>query len=182
MFRAALELGYEILEPGLPLRRVRGCANKHWTMDLLLVQSSLLLAWARDNKVDIPNINTEYRIVLMDGDYELDLPSEGIKIETLRAGDGVTFPAPGQRVTCHYELRLEGGQQVDSSRDRGAPLSFTLGRQEVIPGWERGIARMSLGQRARITVPSELGYGDRGSGPIPGGATLIFDVELLRIQ
>ena len=71
---------------------------------------------------------------------------------------------------------------MDSSRDRGAPLSFTLGSQEVIPGWERGIARMSLGQRARITIPSELGYGDQGSGPIPGGATLIFDVELLRIQ
>ena len=92
MFRAALELGYEILEPSVPLRRVRGCANKHWTMDLLLVQSSLLLAWARDNKVDIPNINTEYHIVLMDGDYELDFPTEGIKIETLKAGDRA-FPS-----------------------------------------------------------------------------------------
>ena len=74
MFRAALDLGYELLEPGLPLRRVRGCANKHWTMDLLLVQRSLLLTWARDNKVDIPNINSEYQIVVLDsGDYEIDL-------------------------------------------------------------------------------------------------------------
>ena len=74
LFRAALELGYEILEPDLPLRRVPGCANKHYTMDLLLVQRSLLLTWARDNKVDIPNINTEYQIVVLDsGDYEIDL-------------------------------------------------------------------------------------------------------------
>ena len=83
LFRAALELGYEILEPDLPLRRVPGCANKHYTMDLLLVQRSLLLTWARDNNMDIPDINSEYHIVLKDG--------EGVKIETLRAGDGVTF-------------------------------------------------------------------------------------------
>ena len=56
------------------------------------------------------------------------------------------------------------------------------GKKEVIEGWEQGIAQMSLGQRAKLTISSDLGYGPRGQGPIPGGATLIFDVELMMIQ
>ena len=109
---------------------------------------------------------------------------QGVNIETLQPGDGTTFPSPGQRVTCHYVLTLADGTKIDSSRDRSMPFQFTLGRQEVIPGWETGLARMSKGQRARITVDSDMGYGDQGwgNGKIPGGATLIFDVELLDVQ
>ena len=148
----------------------------------------------------------------------------GVQIETIKAGDGATFPQKGQKVSkmhvdkrerdvngkyfsqvsCHYVLTLEGGKKVDSSRDRGRPFQFTLGKlimdtrredrtakyhlcvfsgkKEVIEGWEQGIAQMSLGQRAKLTISSDLGYGPRGQGPIPGGATLIFDVELMMIQ
>ena len=122
----------------------------------------------------------------------------GVQIETLKPGDGATFPQPGQKVSCHYVLTLESGKKVDSSRDRGRPFMFTLGLQcspllslligfhsgkkEVIEGWEQGIAQMSKGQRAKLTISSDLGYGPRGTGPIPGNATLIFDVELLMIQ
>ena len=56
------------------------------------------------------------------------------------------------------------------------------GKKEVIEGWEQGIAQMSVGQRAKLTISSDLGYGPRGQGPIPGGATLIFDVELMMLQ
>ena len=86
------------------------------------------------------------------------------------------------QVSCHYVLTLESGKKVDSSRDRGRPFMFTLGKKEVIEGWEQGIAQMSKGQRAKLTISSDLGYGPRGTGPIPGNATLIFDVELLMIQ
>ena len=109
-------------------------------------------------------------------------PKSGVKIETLKAGDGKTFPVAGQRVTCHYILTLESGVKVDSSRDRAQPFQFTLGRREVIAGWEEGLARMSLGQRARLTVSPEMGYGVRGQGSIPPNSTLVFDVELLKIQ
>ena len=60
--------------------------------------------------------------------------------------------------------------------------SVFSGKKEVIEGWEQGIAQMSLGQRAKLTISSDLGYGPRGQGPIPGGATLLFDVELMMIQ
>ena len=118
----------------------------------------------------------------------------GVQIETIKAGDGATFPQPGQKVyslnwvrvsmhlfsclkvSCHYVLTLESGKKVDSSRDRGRPFQFTLGKKEVIAGWEQGIAQMSIGQRAKLT-PSP-----RGQGPIPPNATLIFDVELIMAQ
>merc|ERR1712106_488598 len=106
----------------------------------------------------------------------------GVQIETIKAGDGATFPQPGQKVSCHYVLTLESGKKVDSSRDRGRPFQFTLGKKEVIAGWEQGIAQMSIGQRAKLTISSDMGYGPRGQGPIPPNATLIFDVELIMAQ
>eukprot|EP00088_Acartia_fossae_P036884 TRINITY_DN38081_c0_g1_i1.p1 TRINITY_DN38081_c0_g1~~TRINITY_DN38081_c0_g1_i1.p1 ORF type:complete len:125 (-),score=22.14 TRINITY_DN38081_c0_g1_i1:99-422(-) len=106
----------------------------------------------------------------------------GVQIETLKPGDGVTYPQKGQKVSCHYVLTLESGKKVDSSRDRGRPFMFTLGKKEVIEGWEQGISQMTKGQRAKLTISPDLGYGPRGTGPIPGNATLIFDVELMMIQ
>ena len=98
----------------------------------------------------------------------------GVQIETLKAGDGATFPQKGQKVlqkcfflsnmrlyviqvSCHYVLTLESGKKVDSSRDRGRAFQFTLGKKEVIAGWEEGIAQMSLGQRAKLTISSDMG-------------------------
>merc|ERR1711879_792423 len=101
----------------------------------------------------------------------------GVDIETLAAGDGSTFPKPGQKVTC------QDGRKIDSSRDRGQPFQFNIGRQEVIAGWDEGVAKMSRGQRAKLTISSDMGYGANGvPGQIPGGATLIFDVELINVS
>lgn len=106
-----------------------------------------------------------------------------VDIETITPGDGTTFPANGAKVSCHYTLTLENGKKIDSSRDRGKPLSFKLGKGEVIKGWDQGVAKMSLGQRAKLTISSDLGYGANGiPGTIPGNATLIFDVELVGIN
>ncbi|PAV63472.1 hypothetical protein WR25_01426 [Diploscapter pachys] len=104
----------------------------------------------------------------------------GVDIETIQAGDGATFPKNGQTVTCHYVLTLPNGKKVDSSRDRGQPFKFKIGKGEVIKGWDQGVAQMSVGQRAKLTISPDLGYGARGVPPqIPPNATLIFDVELL---
>lgn len=107
----------------------------------------------------------------------------GVDIQTVNEGDGQTFPKSGQTVKCHYVLTLKGGKQVDSSRDRGKPFEFKIGKGQVIKGWDEGVAKMSVGQRAILTISPDMGYGKNGvPGAIPGDATLVFDVELLGLS
>lgn len=115
-----------------------------------------------------------------------------VQSETLEPGDGTTFPSEGQSLTVHYTGTLAAdGSEFDSSRAKGVPFTFVLGAGKVIKGWELGLASMSLGQRSRLAISAEAGYGksgceDRanasGSGVIPPHADLIFDVELLDID
>ena len=113
------------------------------------------------------------------------LPITALQVVTTRAGDGVTRPKRGDRLTMHYTGRLaQSGRQFDSSRERARPFDFTLGTGEVIAAWDTGVAQMTLGQRALLRVPSALGYGAHGVGDglIPPHADLEFDVELLAIN
>ena len=105
----------------------------------------------------------------------------GLQYADLTVGDGAEAKA-GQNVTVHYTGWLTDGRKFDSSRDRGSPFSFRLGGGQVIRGWDEGVAGMRVGGRRRLEIPPELGYGSRGVGPIPGGATLIFAVELLSVS
>jgi FKBP-type peptidyl-prolyl cis-trans isomerase len=105
-----------------------------------------------------------------------------LKIEDEKVGSGLEAVA-GKKVTVNYAGTLVDGTKFDSSYDRGTPFSFTLGAGEVIQGWDKGFAGMKIGGKRRITIPSSMGYGDSGiPGVIPGGATLIFEVELLNVE
>lgn len=107
----------------------------------------------------------------------------------LKPGSGVEIK-PGQKAVVHYTGWLfaaaapeNKGMKFDSSRDHGAPFEFNLGLGEVIRGWDQGVTGMKVGEQRRLIVPASLGYGAAGAGGvIPGGATLVFDVELLAIH
>ncbi|WP_085317565.1 FKBP-type peptidyl-prolyl cis-trans isomerase [Derxia lacustris] len=107
----------------------------------------------------------------------------GVEIEIITPGDGVRFPAKGQTVVVHYTGTLEDGSKFDSSRDRASPFEFVIGQGQVIRGWDEGVAKLSVGTRAKLTCSHDFAYGERGyPGVIPPKATLIFDVELLGLK
>ena len=105
-----------------------------------------------------------------------------LQIQEIAQGTGAEATS-GQTVSVHYTGWLLDGTKFDSSLDRGKPFSFTLGAGMVIKGWDQGVAGMKVGGKRKLTIPADLGYGQRGAGGvIPPGATLVFDVELLGVS
>jgi uncharacterized membrane protein YkoI len=106
------------------------------------------------------------------------LPS-GLQYVDLKEGTGATPADKNAVVKVHYTGWLVDGKKFDSSVDRGEPASFAL--SGVIPGWTEGVGSMKVGGKRKLIVPYMLAYGERGRGPIPAKATLVFDVELLEV-
>jgi len=103
----------------------------------------------------------------------------GLTIEDLVVGTGDAAKS-GQRVSVHYTGWTTDGKKFDSSKDRGQPFSFGLGRGEVIRGWDEGVAGMKVGGKRKLTIPPDLGYGSRGAGGVIGpDETLVFVVDAL---
>ncbi|PJE75996.1 peptidylprolyl isomerase [Candidatus Uhrbacteria bacterium CG10_big_fil_rev_8_21_14_0_10_48_11] len=107
--------------------------------------------------------------------------STPLVIDVLKKGTGAEA-VNGAKVTVDYTGWLTDGTKFDSSVDRGTPFTFTLGAGQVIPGWDQGVLGMKVGEKRRLTIAPELGYGASGVGPIPPNATLVFEVELLGVQ
>jgi FKBP-type peptidyl-prolyl cis-trans isomerase len=114
---------------------------------------------------------------------EVKKPTAKLKIKDVKRGTG---PAAkdGDTVTVHYTGKLQDGTVFDSSLRTNKPYKFTIGESSVIQGWHDGVPGMKKGGKRRLTIPPHLGYGARGTrdGTIPPNATLIFDIELLKIQ
>ncbi|WP_282121853.1 peptidylprolyl isomerase [Algibacter mikhailovii] len=106
----------------------------------------------------------------------------GLRYQILQEGDGVKAEK-GKTVSVHYKGQLSDGTVFDSSYKRNEPIHFPLGVGQVIPGWDEGIQLLNVGSKARLVIPSHLGYGSAGAGGvIPPDATLIFDVELVGVK
>jgi peptidylprolyl isomerase len=120
------------------------------------------------------------------GAMAMNVSASGLSHEDGVVGQGAS-PRVGQTCVMHYTGWLwENGQKgakFDSSLDRGRPFSFSLGRGQVIKGWDEGVATMQVGGKRTLLIPPELGYGPRGAGGvIPPNATLLFEVELLEVR
>lgn len=138
---------------------------------ILLIATILLLNYAAHAKQ-----NEGY-------DLDADAPIRiGVK-KRIRDKDCKVKTAKGDRISVHYVGTLyKDGKEFDSSHGRDSPFNFHLGRGEVIPGWEMGLLNMCIGEKRKLTIPSDLAYGDVGAPPdIPPGATLAFDIELMDI-
>jgi FKBP-type peptidyl-prolyl cis-trans isomerase FkpA len=127
------------------------------------------------NSADIPVTSTVDTTQLM-------RTASGLGIQELRVGTGAVAE-PGRTVSVHYTGWLTDGREFDSSRRRGELLTFGLGQGRVIEGWEEGVSGMKVGGRRKLVIPASLGYGESGmGGVIPPSATLVFDIELCKVQ
>ena len=116
-------------------------------------------------------------------------PDDKVAITVLTKGKGAAVVKDGDRAQVHYVGTLMDGTKFDSSRDRGAPFTFTVGpkcqerRDCVIQGWNQGVVGMKVGEKRKLVIPPSLAYGPRGSPPkIPPNSTLQFEVELMGIN
>lgn len=133
---------------------------------------------SQDSQEDKNQEESEIEEMVSDSNEEQEL-----QIEILKQGTGEEVKS-GDNIAVHYTGTLEDGIKFDSSLDRGKPFVFTLGIGQVIKGWDMGILGMKVGEKRKLVIPSELGYGETGTpgGPIPPNAILIFEVELLSIN
>jgi len=110
-------------------------------------------------------------------------PAAEAKVEIVDSVVGKGAEAvSGKMVTVHYTGTLTDGTKFDSSVDRKTPFTFGLGKGEVIKGWDQGVAGMKVGGKRKLTIPAPLAYGPNAVGAIPANSTLVFEIELLKVE
>jgi len=151
-----------------------------------LVPAAVLLSFAvlfAACKKDKPSPESAPTSAASDPAAKPAAPAGGLVVEEIKAGDGPVATA-GKVVSVHYTGKLTDGTKFDSSYDHPGqqPIEFPLGAGRVIKGWDQGLDGMKVGGKRKLTIPPQLGYGERGMGPIPPNATLVFDVELMGVR
>ncbi len=168
-----------ILSTGIILGLIYLFVSRNQNSEQIAAQDLLSNVAMQEN--DLTLINN------MDNVIEKIEQENGLVIEVYQKGEGEKVEN-GMNVFVHYTGTLEDGTVFDSSLNRGVPIDFQIGTGRVIKGWEEGILGMQIGEKRKLTIPSEMAYGDReipgpGGVPlIPKNSTLIFDVELVDIQ
>jgi FKBP-type peptidyl-prolyl cis-trans isomerase len=149
---------------------------------IFLVVVAVIFYYSSSKKTEDNETQENKEQEVKDGDFMIE-SNQDLKIEVLKEGTGQEAKN-GDKVTVHYTGWLTDGTKFDSSVDRGKPFAFTLGVGQVIKGWDTGILGAKVGEKRKLTIPSELGYGQRGipGGPIGPNATLLFEVEVLGIN
>ena len=150
---------------------------------LFLTAGLLLVGCGGDDAITSlglgPQLNTSAPQVVTDAQFTTT--SAGLKIHDFVVGTGSTA---GTRdgVTVHYTGWLTDGTKFDSSVDRSEPFSFTIGAREDILGWDQGVAGMRVGGKRQLEIPPNLAYGSSARGSIPANSTLVFEIELLKVE
>lgn len=145
---------------------------------LLSLLASSVVAFAAVDKKEAPKAASTKE----DKNKKSIKKPDGLVINDVVVGKGAEAVA-GKKVTVHYVGKLTNGTEFDSSIKHNSPFSFDLGAGQVIKGWDEGVAGMKVGGKRKLTIPSALAYGERGAGGvIPPNATLVFDVELLKVE
>ena len=133
-----------------------------------------------DEKNITPSATITQAVVTQPMQKEEDVTE--LKITDIKEGNGASAVS-GKTLTVNYRGALTSGTQFDSSYDRGQPFVFKLGVGGVIQGWDKGVVGMKVGGKRKLVIPPDLGYGSRGAGAsIPPNATLVFEIELLKVE
>ncbi|MDD2612495.1 MAG: FKBP-type peptidyl-prolyl cis-trans isomerase [Bacteroidales bacterium] len=142
---------------------------------LLFVLVVFIISWSYAEKpyqVQTPEVNTP-----TDANQQTTFQTE-----TLQQGDGSEEVKPGDRIAVNFIGTLKDGNLFDSNLDSGMPYEFTISKGEVIQGWDKGLIGMKVGEKRKLVVPPELGYGSEEKENIPKDSTLYYEVELVEIK
>lgn len=154
-----------------------------WSRDADINQTSQVHSSQQSGIVIVgqsANVNqarTDALLSAVDNDGNLN----SMVIDDVKFGTGETVK-DGDTVSVHYVGTLQNGEEFDNSRKRGAAFDFKVGAGMVIKGWDEGVVGMQVGGQRILVIPPEMAYGNKGVGPIPGGATLVFAIELLEVK
>ena len=175
----ALQFRAAVAEPAVP--RAADAAVRLDTEGRVMIPAAIRkkAGWEPGTELEVEWNGQE---IVVRKKLKMQKTASGLEYADVVEGTGAT-PKAGQTVVVHYTGWLTDGKKFDSSRDRGEPFRFTLGKGQVIKGWDEGLSTMKVGGRRTLLLPPDLAYGSRGAGGvIPPNATLKFDVELIGIE